>query len=187
MNNIIVMLVLFLFVSAKPIERPKTIELDTEKSQRYNEKHGIWENNDFIVTEIEEKEKRVMLFEENEKYLFPLQEKKISSNFGISKSRYHLGVDYEAKIGEIILASKDGEVIETGYKANLGNYIVIEYGSYIRFTYAHLSKIYVRYGDFIQIGQIIGRTGSSGNSTGPHLHLEITYQNIFMGHNLFFD
>jgi murein DD-endopeptidase MepM/ murein hydrolase activator NlpD len=179
---------LFFLVSAMPIERPKTIEIDTENLQRYNEQYGTWENNNFILSETEEdKPKNKIIFNEEEKYLFPLENKKINDRFGISSSRYHLGVDYDAKIGQIILASKSGEVIETGYRDNLGYYITIEYSNYIRFTYAHLSKIYVRNCDYVEIGQVIGRVGISGKSTGPHLHLEITYQNIYMNHNLIFD
>ena len=183
-----IVFLLFFLVSAMPIERPKTIEIDTEKLQRYNEKYGVWEDNSFIVNDmIDNEEKNILIFNEQENYLFPIEEKKINSAFGISPSRYHLGVDYEAKIGQKVVASKSGEVIETGYKSNLGNYIIIEYPNYIKFTYAHLSKIYVQYGDYVEIGQIIGRVGISGKSTGPHLHLEITYQNVYMNHNLIFD
>jgi len=187
MNKIIIVLVLFLFVSAKPIEIPKTIEIDTERSQRYNEQRGLWINKEFIRDQdIKKEDIKKIVFNEND-FLFPLENKKINSKFGISPSRYHLGTDYEAKIGDMILASKSGEVIEIGYKDNIGKYIIIEYSIYVRFTYAHLSEVYVRYGDFVEIGQLIGRVGISGRSTGPHLHLEASYQNVYMNPDLFFE
>jgi murein DD-endopeptidase MepM/ murein hydrolase activator NlpD len=175
---------LFFLVSAMPIERPKTIEIDTEKTQRYNEQHGTWNNNIFTVSEENEKGHQIVFDETH--FLFPLENKKINSGFGISPTRYHMGVDYEAKFGQIILASKSGEVVEIGYRENLGHYITILYPQYIKFTYAHLSKIYVKEGDYVEIGQMIGRVGISGKSTGPHLHLETTYQNIYINPDLFF-
>lgn len=180
-----IIFLLFFLVSAMPVERPKTIEIDTEKTQRYNEQHGVWNNDNFVISEEIEKTNNI-IFDET-KFLFPLENKKINSNFGISPTRYHLGVDYEAKFGQMVLASKNGEVYETGYKDNLGKYIIIEYPQLVRFTYAHLSKIYVKEGDHVEGGQIIGRIGVSGKSTGPHLHLETTYQNIYMNPNLFFE
>jgi murein DD-endopeptidase MepM/ murein hydrolase activator NlpD len=200
MKKRIILFLLFFLTSAMPIVRPKTIEVDTETSQRYNEKHGVWENNIFITSEKketyedeeenytkkEEKEEIKKIVFDETKYLFPLESKKISSGFGFSASRCHLGTDYQIAFGKMILASKNGEVVERGYKENLGNYIIIEYPQYIRFTYAHLSKVYVKEGDYVEIGQVVGRVGISGRSTGPHLHLEVTYQNVFMNPDSFF-
>lgn len=86
----------------------------------------------------------------------------------------HLGVDIAYAWGTPILAAADGKVIERGYEAlGYGNYVVIQhrYGFYTK--YAHMEKIYVREGDQVKQGQTIGLMGSTGLSTGPHVHFEV--------------
>ena len=86
----------------------------------------------------------------------------------------HLGVDIAYAFGTPILAAADGKVVERGYEAlGYGNYVVIRhrYGFYTK--YAHMEKVYVKEGDVVKQGQMIGRMGSTGLSTGPHLHFEV--------------
>lgn len=184
MRMTITMLMLFFLVSAMPIERPYTIEIDTEETQRYNDKHGIWKNNSF---EIKEDFFKIEIIFEEDKYLFPLLNKKINDRFGVNRQRYHFGVDYDAKIGTLVMAPQFGKIIEKGYKPSVGKYIVIKTEKEISFLFGHLSQIYGEIDDYVEIGQAIGRTGNTGHSTGPHLHMEIFYQNIYMNHDLIFD
>jgi murein DD-endopeptidase MepM/ murein hydrolase activator NlpD len=183
MKKIIALFVSFFFISAIPIEKPITIEIDTETVQRYKNKYGIWEKNQFIEKQFIEKNAVVY----DKEYLFPLQNKKITCGFGKTLNRYHFGVDYEAKNGDIIVSGQYGRVMETGYNQNLGKYIMIKDERQITFVYAHLSMVYLKEEDEVDLGQAIGRVGSTGNSTGPHLHLEIKYQNVYLNHQHFFN
>jgi len=182
--KIINIIILFFFVSAVPIEKKFEIEIDNEEIQRYKGQHGVWKNNIFEKKD-EISQINKIIFEE-EKLLFPLKNKKINDRFGKTKSRYHLGVDYEAKHGELLVSIANGKVTEKGYRPNIGYYLVIKTENQISFLYAHLSKIYVEVEDEVDIGQAVGRVGISGNSTGPHLHLEINYQNVYFDHKHFF-
>ncbi|MCQ2603791.1 MAG: M23 family metallopeptidase [Spirochaetia bacterium] len=86
----------------------------------------------------------------------------------------HKGIDIADKWGTPLVATADGKVIEKGFEANgYGNYIVIKhkYGFYTK--YAHLDKVYVKEGQSVLQGNLIGTMGSSGLSTGPHLHYEV--------------
>lgn len=183
MSKTIISFIIFVLISAKPIDQPFTIEIDNEQSQRYDKKYGVWQDNYFEEKEVIENKK--IKFEED-KFIFPLTIKKINDHF--CGKRYHLGVDYYGKENDIVVSSFDGYVIEVGYRYSVGKYIIIKNEKkQIYFLYGHLSKIYVTQNSDVQIGQIIGRVGNTGHSTGNHLHLEIYYQNIYMNHNLIFD
>lgn len=183
MNKKIIIFIIFILISAKPIELPFSIEIDNEKIQRSNGKYGVWRDNSFEENEI--LENRKIKFEKD-KFLFPLTVKKINDDF--CGKRYHLGVDYYGKENDIVVSSFNGYVTEAGYKHSVGKYIIIKNEEkQIYFLYGHLSKIYVTQNEDVEIGQIIGRVGNTGHSTGDHLHLEIYYQNIYMNHDLIFD
>jgi peptidoglycan hydrolase-like protein with peptidoglycan-binding domain len=89
---------------------------------------------------------------------------------------YHTGVDFAVPTGTQIFAAKDGKVLEAGsgvsWGGSYGNAIIIDHGDGVRAIYAHLSVIDVKKGDSVTEGQPIGKSGNSGNSTGPHLHFE---------------
>ena len=103
----------------------------------------------------------------------------ISSHFGPRSSpggfgsTYHQGLDIAFPKGTKVLACEDGTVISAGYMGGLGNCIVIDHGSNLQTVYGHLSEIKVKEGQKVVRGQYIGNVGSTGNSTGPHLHLGV--------------
>ncbi|WP_297598118.1 M23 family metallopeptidase [uncultured Cetobacterium sp.] len=84
----------------------------------------------------------------------------------------HAGVDMRARYVPL-MAAKDGTVVFVGYMTGYGKIIKINHGSGFETRSAHLDKIYVKKGDRVQAGQVIGKTGMSGRVTGPHLHFEI--------------
>jgi len=106
---------------------------------------------------------------------------RLSSKFGnridpVSKRRnsFHKGIDISAPEGTPVYAAESGTVIEAGYKkSGYGNLVVIKHGSDLATYYGHLSKIIISSGDKVIKGKLIGKIGSTGKSTGPHLHFEI--------------
>ena len=99
----------------------------------------------------------------------------ISSTFGWRSfdNAFHMGLDLAAPTGTPILAAKDGTVITAGYSGSAGNWIVISHGGGIVTKYMHASALYVSAGQTVYGGQVIAAVGSTGNSTGPHLHFQV--------------
>ncbi|MBN1158586.1 MAG: M23 family metallopeptidase [Bacteroidales bacterium] len=125
----------------------------------------------------------------------------ISSYFGTrtdpfnhANEQVHSGIDFVAPSGVNVYATADGVVTlsrisRTGY----GNEIIIDHSFGYSTRYAHLQELLVKTGDQVERGQLIGKLGSSGRSTGPHLHYEVRYENkainpiSYFEHNLSLD
>lgn len=88
-------------------------------------------------------------------------------------TRFHAGVDIRAAYGREVPAAGSGQVVFSGAQGGYGNTVVIEHPGGVRTRYAHLSSIQVEVGARVQAGTVIGRVGSTGRSTGPHLHFEV--------------
>lgn len=88
------------------------------------------------------------------------------------KIRPHNGTDFAVRTGTNVYSIGDGVVQRAGYHPAAGNYIVIKHGRKYTTRYLHLSKIYVRKGKRLKMGKLIGKSGNTGRSTGPHLHYE---------------
>ncbi len=103
----------------------------------------------------------------------------ITSPFGYRRSpfgggmEFHQGLDIAAPMGTTVTAASGGTVISAGWYGGYGNYILIDHGGGMATGYGHLSQIFVSAGQQIQKGQAIGAVGSTGMSTGPHLHFEV--------------
>lgn len=110
----------------------------------------------------------------------PLSPMIVSSPFGrrhdpfTSAVRYHSGVDLDASEGSSIYAAASGIVVYAGPQGGYGRYIVLDHGDGVRTHYAHLSKINTEVGALVVEGDVIGFVGSTGRSTGPHLHFAVT-------------
>ncbi len=98
---------------------------------------------------------------------------RVSSGFGPRWGRMHQGIDIAAPTGRPIMASKSGTVIVAGSQGGYGNLVVIDHGGGLSTAYAHQSRIAVRVGQPVTQGGLIGYVGSTGFSTGPHLHFEV--------------
>lgn len=106
---------------------------------------------------------------------------KISSRYGaISniRSSAHTGLDISAPKGTPIKAVADGTVVFASQKGSYGNLVKLDHGNGVESWYAHTSKMYVKKGQEIKAGDTIAAVGNTGNSTGPHLHLEIRINGI---------
>jgi murein DD-endopeptidase MepM/ murein hydrolase activator NlpD len=112
-------------------------------------------------------------------FRFPLPSGVLTSSFGLRQSpithhmSYHAGIDLAAPMGTDVYAARDGTVAESGQSEVLGEYIVIVHEGGWSTVYGHLSKRLVRLNDKVESGMIIGKVGSTGESTGPHLHFEV--------------
>lgn len=105
--------------------------------------------------------------------------KRISDEYGnrihpiLGTQQFHNGVDLAAPSGTPILAAYDGDVIAATYSGSMGNYIMIDHGSGLYTIYMHCSALYVSKGQTVTKGQNIAAVGSTGRSTGPHLHFSV--------------
>ena len=98
---------------------------------------------------------------------------KLSSRFGRRGGRPHEGIDLSARKGTPIRAAEAGRVIHSGRLGDYGKVVVVKHAGHYRSVYAHASKLLVRKGQFVEKGDRIALVGSTGRSTGPHLHFEI--------------
>jgi murein DD-endopeptidase MepM/ murein hydrolase activator NlpD len=105
---------------------------------------------------------------------------KINNEFGFRRNpfggrsyEFHAGMDIDGERGDTVMSPANGTVIKAGWEGGYGNLIEIDHGNGLTTRYGHLSKIEVAVGDQIQRGQLIGLIGSTGRSTGPHLHYEL--------------
>jgi murein DD-endopeptidase MepM/ murein hydrolase activator NlpD len=100
----------------------------------------------------------------------PLQ---VNSSFGYRWGRKHTGIDFQASWGESVGVSMAGTVAFAGMKHGYGNLVIVDHGEGISTYYAHLSSIYVGVGQAVTAREVIGAIGTTGRSTGPHLHYEV--------------
>ncbi|MCM1386074.1 MAG: peptidoglycan DD-metalloendopeptidase family protein [Bacillus sp. (in: Bacteria)] len=105
--------------------------------------------------------------------------KRISDEYGnrmhptLGIEKFHNGIDLAAASGTSILAAYDGDVVAADYSSSMGNYIMIDHGGGLYTIYMHASALYVSKGQSVYKGQTIAAVGSTGRSTGPHLHFSV--------------
>jgi len=104
---------------------------------------------------------------------------KINSNFGYrkdpfkSKAGFHSGIDIDANYGQPIVATADGVITEASWQSSYGKTVIIKHKDNYETLFGHLSKFEVKEGQEVKVGDVIGKAGSTGRSTGTHLHYEI--------------
>ncbi len=105
---------------------------------------------------------------------------KINNEFGFRRNpfgggsyEFHAGIDIDGETGDTVAVTANGIVTEAAWTGGYGNMIEIDHGNGLKTRYGHLSRIGVRVGDAVERGQIIGLVGSTGRSTGAHLHYEL--------------
>jgi murein DD-endopeptidase MepM/ murein hydrolase activator NlpD len=105
-------------------------------------------------------------------------EVEFTSGFGVRSDPFlgrpamHTGLDFRAATGDPVRATANGKVVSSGWSGGYGRMVEVDHGNGLSTRYGHLSEINVRVGDQVRIGQVIGAVGSTGRSTGPHLHYE---------------
>ena len=154
------------------------------KTPEYQQVAGVydanWEDNSTNPYRIEQKdlpdEWAIWLVDSLDQYHCPFQGSVYHrGKFGVRRGRRHQGVDLPLKTGDPIYAAFTGKVRVSKYWGAFGNLVIIRHDNGIETFYAHLSKRYVEVGDWVNAGDVIGLGGSTGRSTGPHLHFETRY------------
>jgi murein DD-endopeptidase MepM/ murein hydrolase activator NlpD len=105
---------------------------------------------------------------------------KINNEFGFRRNpfggrayEFHPGMDIDGERGDVVIAAASGTVISAGYKGGYGNMVEIDHGNGLITRYGHMSKLDAEVGQTVTRGTTIGYVGSTGRSTGPHLHFEV--------------
>jgi murein DD-endopeptidase MepM/ murein hydrolase activator NlpD len=121
--------------------------------------------------------KEIQLFDGEKGLLWasPLEKTFITSGFGPRWGHFHGGIDLQLNVGTPIYAAFDGIVRISTFNRGYGNYVVLRHYNGLETLYGHMSALKVRSGQEVKAGQLIGLGGSTGWSTGPHLHFETLY------------
>ena len=170
-----------------------------KKIENFTEENFVltdYEENDFSVTVLGEGGNDVIIdgtkienvsyakYKLNYKIYNPVIGGEVSSEFGervhpINKTLgVHKGIDIALASGEPIYAIFDGEVVEANFDQWNGNHIKIKHDNNILSVYCHCSKLFVKKGDVIRGGEVIASVGSTGQSTGPHIHFELRINDV---------
>ncbi|MFD3260516.1 peptidoglycan DD-metalloendopeptidase family protein [Paenibacillus lentus] len=117
---------------------------------------------------------------------WPADSLKTTSPFGKRQDPFngrltlHNGLDIKGNTGDLIYAAADGKVTDTGYSSSRGNYVTISHPSGLSTNYLHLHEVSTTKGDQVKQGDVIGTLGSTGRSTGPHLHFEVVKNGVMV-------
>lgn len=110
-------------------------------------------------------------------YAWPLRGE-ITSYYGPRDSEFHTGIDIAGYSGDDVRAARAGTVVEADWRGGYGLVVVIDHGDGTEALYSHHSRLYVDVGESVQVGDLIAAVGSTGHSTGPHLHFEIIVDGV---------
>ena len=167
----------------KEVKESTTIEIEEIKTKDKN----LLNDNDTIVkiktevikTNIKVTSRGGSIKRTSKGYLWPTTSTRITSYFGPRKSGNHTGLDIGVPLNSPIYAVKSGTVIFAGWNGNYGYQVKIQHDNGVVTAYAHNNKLLVQKGDVVSVGQAIAKSGSTGNSTGPHLHIEFIVNGEF--------
>ncbi len=168
-------------------QKVETTKQDKEKTLKdiISDLKELERQEDKLLAQSKEIEKKIVALQSSQKYIggaltWPSPGYyKITSPFGnrthpiLKKKKPHTGIDIAVPKGTDIIAANAGKVIYSGYYGGYGNTVIIDHGGKISTLYAHNSKLLVNVGDEVAKDKVISKSGSTGLSTGPHLHFEV--------------
>ncbi|MFW6020274.1 MAG: peptidoglycan DD-metalloendopeptidase family protein [Bacteroidales bacterium] len=129
----------------------------------------------------------IILSDSLHEYSLPAGKDKVTSSFGRRYYRFHYGTDIDLMTGDSVFAAFDGQVRYTGYHRGYGKTVVIRHYNGLETVYSHLSKIKTDTNAYVNAGELIGYGGSTGRSTGAHLHFETRYRGAAFDSETIFD
>jgi murein DD-endopeptidase MepM/ murein hydrolase activator NlpD len=166
-------------VASAKDNREKILNELVKDLKEYNKQY------DKLLEESKEFEKKIVAAQSKEKYAggkvaWPVPSStRITSPYGyrihpiLKTKKLHTGIDIGASSGSAVVAFNSGTVLFSGYNGGYGYTVIVDHGGQISTLYAHNSKLLVKVGDKVEKGQTISKVGSTGLSTGPHLHFEV--------------
>jgi len=140
---------------------------DTRNISPYNE--SIFTKDTSVLLTLTDKKN-------NCNFISPIQDPVVTSNFGWRNGKNHNGIDLDLQVWDPVAAAFDGMVRISLYHPGYGRVVIIRHYNGLETLYAHLHRLKVKTGDIVEAGQIIGLGGSSGHSSGSHLHFEVRYK-----------
>lgn len=155
------------------------ITINRDGEEYYSDRNGFSTN---ALSSKKEKRKKAGSSVPNGKPILETDGYRLSSDFGLRPDpfdghhRQHEGIDFAAHQGSKILATAKGRVIWAGNRGGYGNLVEIDHGNGYKTRYGHNEQVFVSVGDLVNEGDVIASLGSTGRSTGPHLHYEIIEQ-----------
>ncbi len=114
------------------------------------------------------------------KYLWPVEIPNYTSRFGQRWGTLHTGLDMAVASGTVVVAAADGVVVASGWAGGLGQAVGVEHADGIQTWYAHNSVLLVKQGDKVKQGQVVAFAGATGRATGPHVHFEVRFMEVFL-------
>lgn len=162
-----------------------TSKIDNGEKEIKTEGKFIIENDPAALQEENKQEKEQVDNQQQIEVVYPLKEMKVTATYGkrihpiTKQEKSHDGIDLKANQGDVVMTIAGGVVEKTGFSSERGNYIIVrhEFEETLFSLYAHLSEIEIKVGDIVEAGDVIGKAGSTGMATGPHLHLSIFNEN----------
>jgi len=171
--------------ASRPLDYARPVATDTFSENAGGPDSGSFQltaaDSDREESEIEKKLRQIEA-ETNSRFLPTIWAHlgKINNEFGFRRNpfggrsyEFHSGMDIDGDKGDMVVAPANGRILKAGWQGGYGYLIEIDHGNGLSTRYGHLSKLGVKEGDIVQRGQLIGLIGSTGRSTGPHLHYEL--------------
>jgi len=142
---------------------------------RYATDHKYHEKLNQLIEDYEltRYDKKQPLISKEDDYIKPVDSFKLTSKYGKREGRFHRGIDLATPQGTKIKAAREGKVTRAEFHPSWGNYVTIQHSDGLTTLYAHCDKISVEAGQLVEQGEKIASVGSTGHSTGPHLHFEL--------------
>ncbi len=166
--------------------QPELREITVEK---YIDEDGVTHQDFSESRVIKEDVPRLIAIGTKEKpaYIMPVEDYVFTSAYGPRWGRAHEGIDLAVSTGTEVKAAAEGVVIQSGWNGGYGISIYVDHGNGIITRYGHLSQAYAQVGRTVKQGEVIGLSGNTGNSTGPHLHFEIRIGDVAVNPDSYVD
>jgi murein DD-endopeptidase MepM/ murein hydrolase activator NlpD len=163
------------------VEMSEQIQMDDSAWVKIAAYYAIWDTHNLNPYRRDGRQLKdtidLRLFDKKHAYKMPLVSTPVTSDFGFRGYRWHYGTDLDLDTGDSVKTAFDGVIrISKWDGGGYGNYLVVRHVNGLETLYGHLSKPLAKVGQYVKAGELIGWGGSTGRSSGPHLHYEVRYE-----------